>query len=116
MNVALKKKPEWYVTINPAQEVPTLQFDDGNKLFESLIIAEYLDAAYSQNKVIPADPLEFAKHKLIIHWFSKIIPSYYKLALKRDLTADLELNNLLADFAKNLKDDYFGGLKLINFK
>jgi glutathione S-transferase len=108
----LKQKPEWYVDINPVQEVPTLQFDDGRKLFESLIIAEYLDASTGNNRIIPADPFEYAHHKLIVHWFSKIIPSYYKLAFKRDMNAGSELNDLLSDFAKNLKDDFFGGFNM----
>ena len=41
--------------------------------------------------------------------FTKVIPSYYKLAFKGDLNAGPELNALLEVFMANLKDDFFGG-------
>lgn len=113
VNITLKKKPEWYVNINPLQEVPTLEFEDGRKLFESLIIAEYLDNAFENDKIIPKDAYELARHRLIINYFTKIIPYYYKLALKKDLNVGDELNNLLAEFIVHLKDDYFGGNLII---
>jgi glutathione S-transferase len=53
VNIYLKNKPEWYVTLNPAAAVPCLQFADGRTIPESLIVAEYLDAAYPENKLIP---------------------------------------------------------------
>ena len=95
--------------VNPSGTVPCLQFDDGRTLGESLIVAEYLDAAYPENKLIPNDPYTNAAHKIIIEAFSKVIPSYYKLALKSDLNAGPEFNELLEKFMVNLKDDFFGG-------
>ena len=49
--------------------------------------------------------------------FSKIIPSYYKLALKSDLNAGPEFNSLLEAFMVHLKDNFFGGdlIILLNF-
>ena len=105
----MKKKPEWYTYVNPAGAVPCLQFDDGRILPESLIVAEYLDAAYPGNKLIPSDAYTNATHKLVVEAFSKVIPFYYKLALKSDLNAGGEFNAALEKFLINLIEDYFGG-------
>ena len=110
VNIYLKKKPEWYASINPSTQVPCLQLKDGRFLTESLVISEYLDAEYPENKLIPSDPYTNARHKLTIEDFTKVIPSYYKLALKSDLNAQNEFNSALVTFINNnLHDEFFGG-------
>ncbi len=56
-----------------------------------------------------SDPYTNAVHKLIVEAFAKVIPTYYKLALKMDLNAGPEFNSLLENFMVHLKDDFFGG-------
>ena len=51
-------KPE-YLKINPGGIVPTL-VHDGNVICESLIINEYIDAAFPGPKLVPADPVKAA--------------------------------------------------------
>src|SRR5258708_33145613 len=45
-----------YRAINPQMVVPTL-IDDDIKLFQSLAILEFLDEAYPEPPLLPADPL-----------------------------------------------------------
>jgi glutathione S-transferase len=110
VNILLQPKPEWYPKdVNPAGAVPCLQFDDGRMINESLVVSEYLDAAYPENKLIPSDPYTNATHKLIVEAFNKLIPFYYKLALKSDLTVGAGFNEALEKFMLLLQDDFFGG-------
>jgi maleylacetoacetate isomerase len=42
--------------VNPQMALPALVEDDGNLLFESLAIVEYLDETYPRPPLLPADP------------------------------------------------------------
>ena len=81
MNINLASKPEWYLKLNPAGQLPCLHFPDGRILPESLITCEYLDQAYPGPKLIPSDPYKNAVHKLLIERYSKYINNFFK-ALK----------------------------------
>jgi glutathione S-transferase len=45
---------------NPLNKVPALVLDDGESIYDSVVISEYLDAI-SGNTFIPADPVQRAK-------------------------------------------------------
>ncbi len=45
-----------YRAVNPQMVLPALIEDDGNLLFESLAIIEYLDETHPQPPLLPADP------------------------------------------------------------
>ena len=49
---------------NPLNKVPALQLDDGSSLYDSAVIAEYLDAI-SGNTFLPTEPLARAKVKCL---------------------------------------------------
>jgi len=44
--ISLRDKPQWFLDISPNGQVPVLVTDDGEALFESEAIVEYLDEAY----------------------------------------------------------------------
>jgi maleylpyruvate isomerase len=46
-----------YLALNPQGLVPALELDDGQVLTQSLAICEYLDEAYPDPPLLPADPL-----------------------------------------------------------
>lgn len=71
INIRLDEKPSWYLSKNPLGKVPTLE-KDGKMIFESLIVAEFLDQVYPQHKLLPTDPFEHAKQKILVERLSKV--------------------------------------------
>lgn len=80
VNVNLTHKPEWLIEKSPLNKVPCIELEGGETVYESLIIADYLDEAYPQNKLYPSNPLAKAKDKLLIDRFNTVISTmYYKV-------------------------------------
>lgn len=77
--VNLTQKPEWLLEKSPFGKVPCLELEGGETLYESLVIAEYLDEAYPNKKLYPTNPLAKAKDKLLIERFNTVITNMYKL-------------------------------------
>ena len=75
MNINLKNKPEWYLDKCPLGKIPAL-FVDGVILYESLIIAEYLDEKYPQRPLFPRDPLQKAQDRIIIDGCYRVRSTY----------------------------------------
>ena len=108
VNVNLNKKPDWYLKLNPLGQVPFLQHDDGRGLPESLIVADYLDEIYPENRLSPTDPFVRATHRVLIEIFGKVITNYYKLL--RDDKEDREnILKALDTIEEKLQGDFFGG-------
>jgi glutathione S-transferase len=66
-----------YLQINPIGRVPTLVLDDGRALPESEVICEYLEDAYPEPCLRPADPFERARMRLL----SRICDFYVVMAM-----------------------------------
>jgi glutathione S-transferase len=66
-----------YLKINPIGRVPTLVLDDGRALPESEVICEYLEDAYPEPSLRPADPWERARMRLL----SRICDFYLVMAM-----------------------------------
>jgi len=61
---------------SPLGKVPWLELDDGRRLVESQVIAEYLEDAYPQKPLLPRDPFERAKVRELItfmEWYGEIV-------------------------------------------
>jgi glutathione S-transferase len=67
IEVDLSDRPAWIYELNPSGRVPVL--DDGFVLPESLLIMEYLDERYPEKPLLPADLVERARARLIVHRF-----------------------------------------------
>lgn len=52
---------ESYTKINPQQQVPSLELDDGTVLTQSLAILEYLDETYPDPPLMPTTPVDRAR-------------------------------------------------------
>lgn len=78
--VNLSQKPEWLKEKSPLGKVPCLEFDDGETLYESLIIADYLDDAYPNRRLYPTIAFQKAKDRLLIERFNEVISSMYKVS------------------------------------
>jgi glutathione S-transferase len=81
--INLESKPEWFLTLNPKGTVPTLEFDDGDMLTESLIVCDYLNDKYPSRSRVSCesaglrplyshDALSKAKDRLLIERFGEV--------------------------------------------
>ncbi|XP_076622591.1 pyrimidodiazepine synthase [Colletes latitarsis] len=87
--VNLVNKPDWLLEKSPLGKVPCIELEGGETLYESLVIAEYLDDAYPQNKLYPINPLAKAKDKLLIDRFNSVISTIYKLYIATSIHRDV---------------------------
>jgi glutathione S-transferase len=71
--IDLANKPDWFRSISPLGKVPLLKVD-GEVLFESAVICEYLDEI-TPGSLHPADALQKAKHRSWIEFGSSILNS-----------------------------------------
>lgn len=66
-----------YLKVNPIGRVPALQLDDGRVLPESEVICEYLEQLYPEPPLLPADPWQRARVRLL----SRISDIYTVMAM-----------------------------------
>jgi glutathione S-transferase len=66
-----------YFAVNPMGRVPALVLDDGRALPESEVICEYLEDAYPEPSLRPADPWDRAQARLI----SRLCDIYLVMAM-----------------------------------
>ncbi|NEO89541.1 MAG: glutathione S-transferase family protein [Moorea sp. SIO3G5] len=56
--VNLKNKPSEFIKISPIGKVPVFVEQDGTVIWDSTLIAEYLDETYPQHRFYPSNPRE----------------------------------------------------------
>jgi pyrimidodiazepine synthase len=78
VNINLLNKPDWMYDKSPMGKIPAIEMDNGEVLYESLIIADYLDEKYPQRQLHPKDPLQKAKDQLLLRQFTKVINALLK--------------------------------------
>ncbi|MEZ5536491.1 MAG: glutathione S-transferase family protein [Thiolinea sp.] len=75
-------QPDWFKKVSPLGKVPVLLVD-GQPLFESAVISEYLDEVY-EPKLHPADPLEKARHRSWIEFCSDLLGTQFRMVTAKD--------------------------------
>lgn len=85
INIDLSNKPDWFMAISPLGKVPLLKVGD-EVLFESTVIAEYLDET-QPTPLHPADPLLKARHRGWMEFGSTILGDVWVLETTADQTA-----------------------------
>ncbi|XP_063953688.1 glutathione S-transferase omega-1-like [Lytechinus pictus] len=113
VNVNTYKKPEWYFDKNPDGLVPTLELDD-KLIQESLVTCEYLDEAYPDTPMYPADAYLKARDKLFIQRFGNSIPAFYRSAKEKGKNEELRTTllkhmNSIEDELQNRGTPFFFG-------
>ena len=81
VDIDLANKPDWFLKLSPLGKVPVLVVEqDGAEtvLFESAVIAEYLDETL-EPRLHPANPLEKARHRGWIEFASATLADIYGL-------------------------------------
>lgn len=84
-DVDLANKPDWFKTISPLGKVPLLQVD-GDVLFESAAIVEYLDDTYGA-RLHPEDALVRARHRAWMEFGSTILADIWTVETTPDREA-----------------------------
>jgi len=116
VNINLADPPEWYLKKNPVGEVPLLEWIDRDSketrsVPESLVVSDYLDDLYSDNRLHPVDPYLRAKQKVLVGRFGNVQSAFYKI-FGGDAQSGIEdLNASLAAYEEALQDTFFGGSK-----
>ena len=76
--VDLRNKPDWFLAVSPYGKVPVI-VDDGQTIYESAIINEYLDEKYKSIPMMPEEPVERAKARI---WMDYCTNKYITLSRK----------------------------------
>jgi len=76
--IDLRNKPDWFLKLSPLGKVPILEVD-GTVLFESQVIAEYLDEVEGP-PMHPETPLERAKHRAFIEVISTALGETWRMS------------------------------------
>ncbi|PZO39022.1 MAG: glutathione S-transferase family protein [Pseudanabaena frigida] len=104
------ESPE-YLAKHPFGKVPTIEFD-GEILYETTAITEYLDAMVASSKFSPSEPLQLARMRQIFSIVDSYLytPAISKIVVQRLIvpsqggTADEELvNNAIAPVKKSVE-------------
>lgn len=82
VNVNLFDLPDWYLQKNEKGETPTLEWIDPTtketrRLFESLIISDYIDEAYPEHRLHSIDPYIKAKQRILVERFVNVSVSVF---------------------------------------
>lgn len=113
IDIDLADKPDWFRAISPLGRVPVLRVGGDAVLFESAVIAEYLEEV-TERKMHPADPLERARHRAWIEMASATLDAIAGLYSAPDEASFETRRSILADRLKRLDDGlgdgpYFSG-------
>ncbi len=80
--IDLANRPDWFADISPLGRVPLLVSDE-TVIFESQVIAEYLDEV-THGSLHPADPLEKARHRSWIEYGSETLAAIGEFCNAKD--------------------------------
>jgi glutathione S-transferase len=96
--VDLYNKPDWFKQLSPYGKVPLLRHN-GQIVYESRIINEYLEDAFPQRPLLPRDPLQKAKARIWIDYCDNyLMPALHKMiADRKDATKQIENRKAVAE-------------------
>jgi glutathione S-transferase len=116
VDIDLANKPDWFLALSPTGKVPVLEVtdDDGSVhvLFESAVIAEYLDEIAGR-PLLPSEPLPRARQRAWVEFASATLGDIVKLYSAPDAAAfDGAVEGLrgrLGQLQQNLSGPWFAG-------
>jgi glutathione S-transferase len=113
--IELSNPPAWFHKISPLGKVPLLKVD-GEVLFESAVINEYIDET-TPERLMPQDALTRAKHRGWIEFGSELLGNQWRCmtfaAGEKYDTARADLRSKLTTLESQLGDGpYFAGNQL----
>lgn len=97
--IDLKAKPDWFLKISPLGKVPLLQVPQQTGaavLFESSVIAEYVEESQAGPRLHPTDALERARHRGWMEFGSSILSDLWGFETARDAATYEEKRKVIA--------------------
>ncbi len=88
IDIDLANKPDWFLALSPTGKVPLLEVEGegarGHVIFESAVIAEYLDEIGDSERLLPSDPLERARERAWVELGALALTDIYRLYTAKD--------------------------------
>ncbi|KAK8651037.1 hypothetical protein V6N13_140655 [Hibiscus sabdariffa] len=107
----LSNKSALLLQSNPVYKKIPVLIHNGNPISESLVILEYMDQTWTQNPILPQDPLEKARQRFWAKFNDdKLIPSIWSVFSGEGKEGEEELLEKLRIVEEELKGKrFFGG-------
>uniref|UniRef100_A0AAF5RUQ0 Glutathione-dependent dehydroascorbate reductase n=3 Tax=Wuchereria bancrofti TaxID=6293 RepID=A0AAF5RUQ0_WUCBA len=116
-NINPENVPKWFLNKSPLGRVPTFEMN-GITIYESSVIAEYLDEIFPETAILPSHPVAKANQKILVERMSPLISTMFKTLHPNNVTVqkdvDKSLHNALRNAEALLTDDFYGG-KILGF-
>ncbi len=110
--IDLNNKPAWFTKISATGKVPLLKIDENHKLFESMVICEYLDEI-TKGSLHPKDTLLKAQHRSWNEFASQILNNISQLYNAKNMfDFEYHLSEISKKFARieeHITLPYFSG-------
>lgn len=105
--IDLRNKPDWFLELSPLGKVPILEVDQ-TVLFESQVIAEYLDEVEGPS-MHPPSPLERAKHRAFIEVVSTALGDSWRMTMAETKDEVDKLVDQVGDRLRRVAEAHRGG-------
>ena len=83
VQVDLPDKPAWLRELNPRNRVPVLDVD-GQVLWESEALNDFLDETHPEPAMMPSDPVERARVRIVLRRFEDLSDAFYAARREED--------------------------------
>ncbi|VDO28654.1 unnamed protein product [Onchocerca flexuosa] len=115
INIDPGNVPKWFLNKSPLGRVPAFEMN-GIIIYESSVIAEYLDEIFPETAILPRNPLAKANQKILVERLSPLISTMFKTLHPNNATVQQNVDKLLHKALRTaenlLKDDFYGGKTL----
>ncbi len=109
--IDLADRPQWFTDMSPLGKVPLLDVD-GQILFESAVIAEYLDEATEGTRLLESDLLAKARQRMWIEFSSALTGDVYMASIATEEAATRKhlaaIRKKLERLEAEIQGPYFG--------
>lgn len=110
--IDLDSPPDWFFDVSPLEKVPVLLVD-GEPLFESMAICEYLDEV-TKGSLYPEEPFKKAQNRAWIEFGNSVLDATYSLFTSDDEKKFKQVTAQLDEKFDILEEDCLTGTPFFN--